>query len=131
MPNISMWEVIKARGGLSNGTGTGAEGVPNEVWKRVPWDILELLWAYFNNRLRGAAEEDPFWKLLLYFGLSNYAHTITFADFRWICKSASAQKLYLRTILPRLEAMRQRIAAKAKAKDERLHLEKPAKTTDS
>lgn len=51
---LTDWELVKARGQLSRGTGVGADGCPNELWRAVPWNVMQSIKEVFNVITQGS-----------------------------------------------------------------------------
>ena len=57
----------------------------------------------FKQRLKfGDGGESPFWRLLDFLGIPKVTNVRAFTDLRWICKAASLQKWYIRSLRPLL-----------------------------
>ena len=101
--DLHLWDVLKSRGSLQGSTGVGFDGIPNEVWKCIPLSLLMTILQAFNFRFRGLIEAGSEWPQLEYFGIRkpDCPDNTLFSSLRWIAKSATAQKWFLKTVMAR------------------------------
>eukprot|EP00959_Pyramimonas_sp_CCMP1952_P200210 4187457-Pyramimonas_sp.AAC.1 len=102
-PELDIFDFLQARASLANGKGAGADGVPMETFKALPWKAALHIYDLFRRRLRfEPVGESPFWRILQFLGIPKVHDVRTFKDLRWICKSATLQKWFVRSLRPQL-----------------------------
>ena len=92
---------------LTAGTAAGADGIVNEIWKKIPFIITIVIWLLFKLKIEyGLGLTSSFWRLWQLVGLPKVASPQEFTKYRYVCKSPTLQKWYLKTIMLSMQRVR-------------------------
>ena len=105
-PVISFGLLLRCRGAMKCARAAGADGIVNEIWKACPLAVLVLIWQLFGARLSDFASSSvsTFWKLIELVGIPKTSLVKTLEDFRYIAKTPTLQKWYLRCLVELLRS---------------------------
>lgn len=96
---IGFGDVVGARAAITQGTAGGKDGLVGEIWKKMPFAMIIVIWFYFRLRAEyGIGAVSDAWRTWCLFGLPKIRNPMDFGQFRYICKSPVLQKWYLRSV---------------------------------
>ena len=103
---LEFFDVLQARAEMKSGKSAGRDGIPNEIYKELPfllvWEIAKL----FRQRFADLDEASPStWKILEFIGIPKGCNVQTFDEFRWLSKINCFQKWYIRSLRPTYRSM--------------------------
>ena len=101
---MEYWDFLQARAKIRKTTAAGPDGVPPEVYIRLPSVTLMHIYNLFRKRMlfEDGQDSSPYWKILEFVGIPKCKMPRTFGDLRWICKSSVLQKWFMRSLRPAL-----------------------------
>lgn len=95
-PSTCTFDVLHARALLKERTSAGADDLPPEVFKLLPYTVVVKIADLFKQHLDSISSRAPeSWSQLEYIGVPKTKHTRKFDDFRWLCKLAVFLKWYI------------------------------------
>ena len=99
--NLTLQDVVAARGAMNKGTAGARDGVVVEMLIALPFVCILLFWRLFQDRLESKTiqEGGEFWRYLELVGLPKKQLVHEFGDWRLISLTPSTQKWYLRSLL--------------------------------
>ena len=108
--DVEFFDVLQARAEMKHRKAAGQDGIPNEMYKELPfvlvWDIAKL----FCQRFFDLDEAGPStWKILEFIGVPKGCNVQTFEEFRWLSKIDCFQKWYIRSLRPMYRSIFTRI----------------------
>jgi hypothetical protein len=83
----------------------GPDGLPAEAWSAVSLELVLVVLAAFNGRLDGSEPGGNQWQELEFFGIPKTDATDPhlFGALRWIAKTCSGQKWFLKSLVQRVD----------------------------
>ena len=96
--NICLWETLRARAEMKEGTSPGMNGITSSIYKYVPFTMVHDIVELFQQRMEGRQEAPRSWQELQFVAIPKPDRVDGFKGFRWICVSDVLHKWYLRIV---------------------------------
>ena len=96
--NICLWETLRARAEMKEGTSPGMNGITSSIYKYIPFTMVPDTPELFQQRMEGRQEAPRSWQELQFVAIPKPDRVDGFKGFRWICVSDVLHKWYLRIV---------------------------------
>ena len=99
-PSLDFHVVMQTRSSMKPNTTPGTDGNVTEMWQALPLVLLITVWHLFRLRLAsGSAPVNDDWRTIDLTGIPKLRRPMCIGDFRFIAKTPTLQKWYLKCIL--------------------------------
>ena len=102
LQHLHFWDFLQGRARMRVNKAVGADGVPSEVYKCLPFICLLHIYELFEKRVRFEDGENssPFWKMLEFVGIPKANRPSRLDQLRWVCKTPVLQKWFMSSLRP-------------------------------
>lgn len=99
-PDLDFHVVMQTRCAMKPNTAPGTDGNVPEMWQALPLVLLITVWHLFRLRLSAGLEPvDDHWRTIDLTGIPKVRRPLCIGDFRFIAKTPTLQKWYLKCVL--------------------------------